>query len=154
MPVVAITLHLLAAVIWVGGVFFAYLAVRPVLAELDPLLRARLWAGIFRRFFPWVWAAIAVLLVTGVYMVFNSFEGFAQAPPFVDLMMGFGLLMMALFGHINFAPYKKLKAAVAANDAELALKSMGRIRRVMAAILVLGLLIVVIAMTGMYVSSD
>ena len=154
MPVAAITLHLLAVVIWVGGVFFAYLAARPVLAELDPLLRARLWAGIFRRFFPWVWAAIAVLLVTGVYMVFSSFEGFANAPLFVDLMMGLGLLMMALFGHIDFGPYGKLKAAVASNDADLALKSMGRIRRVMAAVLALGLAVIVIAMSGMYLSSD
>jgi len=154
MPAVAITLHLLAVLVWVGGVFFAYLAARPVLAELDPLLRARLWAGIFRRFFPWVWAAIAVILATGIYMVFNSFGGFAELPLFVQAMMGLGVLMMALFGHINFGPYGKLKAAVAADDAELALKSMGRIRKAMAAILALGLAVVVIAMMGMYLSSD
>ena len=31
---IAIPLHLLAAVIWVGGMFFAYMALRPVAASL------------------------------------------------------------------------------------------------------------------------
>lgn len=154
MPVVAITLHILAVIVWVGGMFFAYLAARPVLAELETLLRARIWAGIFRRFFPWVWAAIAMLLASGIYMVFNSFDGFANAPLFVNLMMGLGVLMMALFGHINSAPYPRLKRAVEAKDAEQALKAMGQIRRVMGLNLALGILVVLIAMSGAYLSSD
>ena len=154
MAAFAITLHLLAAIIWVGGMFFAYMAARPVLSELDTLLRAKLWAGIFRRFFPWVWGAIAVLLASGIFMVFNSFEGFAQAPAFVNIMMGLGILMMALFAHINFAPYKRLKQAVKANDQGIAAKSMRQIRIMMAVNLCLGLIVVIVAMMGMYLSSD
>ncbi|HEX2666890.1 MAG TPA: CopD family protein [Gammaproteobacteria bacterium] len=154
MPVVAITLHILAVIVWVGGMFFAYLAARPVLAELETLLRARIWAGFFRRFFPWVWTAIVVLLASGIYMVFNSFDGFAHAPLFVNLMMGLGVLMMALFGHINSVPYPRLKQAVEAKDVEQALKAMGQIRQVMGLNLALGIIVVLIAMSGAYLSSD
>ena len=150
MSAVAIALHVLAAVVWVGGMFFAYMAARPVLAELETPLRAKLWVGIFRRFFPWVWTSVAVLLLTGTYLVFDGFGGFAQAPAYVQAMMGIGVLMMALFGHIYFAPYKRLQRAAAANDEALAMKAMRQIRLIMAANLMLGLVVVLIAMLGSY----
>jgi uncharacterized membrane protein len=154
LPAFAITLHLFAAIVWVGGMFFAYLAARPVLAELDTKLRARLWAGIFRRFFPWVWAAIVVLLVTGFYMASSDFDGVSHAPLFVQMMMGLGILMMLIFGHVFFAPYKRLKQAVATGDDALAKKSMGLIRMLIALNLSLGLVVVAVAMLGTYLSSD
>ena len=59
MPI-AITLHLLAAVVWVGGMFFAYVALRPVAASLlPPPLRLPLWSQTVARFFPWVWGGRA-----------------------------------------------------------------------------------------------
>jgi uncharacterized membrane protein len=154
MSAIAITLHILATVVWVGGMFFAYLAARPVLAELDTPLRAKLWVGIFRRFFPWVWAAVAVLLLTGFYMVFANFGGFSGAPIFVHVMMGLGILMMLIFGHVFFAPYKRLKRAVTGNDEALAAKSMRQIRLLMALNLGLGLIVVAVAMLGTYLASD
>jgi uncharacterized membrane protein len=64
---VALLLHLLAAVIWVGGMFFAHVALRPVAAaQLESPVRLTLWAGVFKVFFPWVFAAIATLLLTGL----------------------------------------------------------------------------------------
>ena len=154
MSALAITLHVLAAIVWVGGMFFAYLAARPVLAELDTPLRAKLWVGIFRRFFPWVWASVASLLVTGFYMVFANFGGFAGAPIFVHVMMGLGILMMLIFGHVFFAPYKRLKRAVGENDEALAMKSMRTIRILIALNLSLGLIVVAVAMLGTYLASD
>ncbi|HLW75008.1 MAG TPA: CopD family protein [Gammaproteobacteria bacterium] len=154
LPAFAITLHLFAAIVWVGGMFFAYLAARPVLAELDTKLRARLWVGIFRRFFPWVWAAIVVLLVSGFYMASSDFDGISHAPLFVQMMMGLGILMMLIFGHVFFAPYKRLKQAVATGDDALAKKSMGMIRMLIALNLSLGLVVVAVAMLGTYLSSD
>ena len=154
LPVAAITLHLLAAVVWVGGMFFAFLAARPVLAELDTPLRARLWVGIFRRFFPWVWACIVVLLTTGFYMGSIDFDGIAHAPPFVHVMMGLGIFMMLLFGHAYFAAFPKLKRGLTGNDEALMKKAMGQMRLVFGVNLCLGLLIVVIVMVGLYASTD
>ena len=63
---IALLLHVLAAVVWVGGMFFAYAALRPVaVSQLEPPLRLALWAGVFSKFFPWVFVAIAILLITG-----------------------------------------------------------------------------------------
>jgi uncharacterized membrane protein len=69
-------------------------------------------------------------------------------------MMGLGILMMLLFGHVFFGPYKRLQRAVSANDAELAKKSMGQIRLLMAVNLTLGLVVVAVAMLGTYLASD
>lgn len=62
-----VTVHLLAAFVWLGGMFFLAAVGAPALRELeDPTLRARLFAAIGRRFRVAGWMAIGVLLVTGV----------------------------------------------------------------------------------------
>jgi len=150
MNAIAIALHVLSAAIWVGGMFFAYLALRPALASHTVLARAHLWAAIFKRFFPWVWTAILVLLATGFYLLFNAFGGFKQSPPFVNLMMAFGILMMLLFAHVFFAPYRRLRHSVEVNDEDVARKAMNQIRITMLINLILGLLVILVAMMGAY----
>ncbi len=45
-------LHLLAAVVWVGGMFFAWMILRPAAVDiLEPPARLRLWLSVFKRFF-------------------------------------------------------------------------------------------------------
>jgi uncharacterized membrane protein len=130
------------------------MAARPVLGQLDTKVRARLWVGIFQRFFPWVWASIALILGSGIYMVFNTFDGFAHAPIFVHVMMGLGILMMLLFAHVFFAPYKRLKGAVATGDDAMATKAMGQIRMTMLINLILGIVVVLVAMSGAFLATD
>ena len=152
MSALAITLHVLAAVIWVGGMFFGFLAVRPALSDLDTKHRSRIWVGIFRRFFPWVWGCIVVLLVSGIYMAFDSFDGLAHAPIFVNIMMGLGIVMMLIFGHLFFGPYRRLKQAVATGDEAMATRSMAMIRVIMGVNLLLGILVVLDAMLGSFIA--
>src|SRR3712207_2743588 len=102
--VLALLLHSLAAAVWVGGMFFAYMALRPAAGALEPPQRLTLWRGTFDRFFPWVWAAVAALLVSGYAMIFLYFGGFSGAGLHVHVMHGIGLVMMALFAHLFFAP--------------------------------------------------
>ena len=62
-----VTLHVLAALLWLGGMFFFALVGAPVLRKLEPAaLRARLFAELGRAFRAVGWGAIAVLLATGV----------------------------------------------------------------------------------------
>lgn len=154
MSAAAITLHVLAVILWIGGMFFAAVAVRPTLAALDPMTAARFWAGLLGRFIPWVWGAIVVLLATGFYMVANSFDGLAGAPWFVHLMMGLGIFMMLMFGHLSFSAHKRLKRAVAANDQAALAKPVRQIRVIMAVSLALGFIIILVAMLGGYLSID
>ncbi|MBI5276926.1 MAG: CopD family protein [Burkholderiales bacterium] len=106
-------LHLAAAIFWMGGMAFMVLALRPVLHEqLQPPQRLPLITAVLGRFFVVVAASIAVLLATGVWLLLQV-PG-QLAPAGWHVMSALGLVMMAIFGYIWFAPYKRLKAAVAA----------------------------------------
>ncbi len=152
MPI-AITLHLLAAVIWVGGMFFAYVALRPVAARLlEPPQRLPLWEQTFARFFPWVWAAVLLLPASGYWMILVPFEGFANVGLHVHVMHALGLAMFAIFLHVYFAPYRRLRRAVAAKDFPAAGRQLAQIRRFIGINLVLGLLNITIATGGGYLA--
>ena len=147
---IAIMLHLLASVIWVGGMFFAYMALRPVAASLlEPPQRLPLWSQVFGRFFPWVWTAVILLLVTGLWMV-KSFGGFGQVGLYIHLMAGLGIVMMLLFAHVFFAPYRRMKQALAANDMPEAGRRLAQIRIIIGINLTLGLIVTVLATAGKY----
>lgn len=111
----ALFLHLAAAILWIGGMAFMVLAMRPAMAEqLAPPQRLPLMAAVLGRFFAVVIASIGVLLATGAYLLADS--GMAKAPPGWHAMLGIGLVMVLLFGHLFFSPYRKLKRAVASAD--------------------------------------
>lgn len=106
--------HLAAAIVWMGGMAFMLFALRPAVGMLAPPQRLSLVAGTLARFFAIVWAAIAVLLASGLAMLL--IHGMKDAPLGWHLMMGIGLVMFALFGHLYFAPYRRLRQAVASSD--------------------------------------
>jgi uncharacterized membrane protein len=148
---IAITLHLLAVVVWVGGMFFAYMALRPVAtALLEPPLRMPLWVQTFARFFPWVWAAVILLPATGYWMILNVFGGFKSTALYIHLMQGLGWVMIAIFLHVYFAPFQRLKRAVAAQDWPAAGKALGQIRQLIGLNLIIGLTTIVITSAGRY----
>lgn len=148
---IAVLLHVIAVVIWVGGMFFAHQCLRPVAAsQLDPPLRLPLWVGVFGRFFPWVWVAIAVILVSGFWMIFAVLGGFKGIALYVHAMLGLGLLMMAIFMHVYFAPYQRLKRAVNAQDWPAGGKALGQIRMLVGVNTVIGLLTIAVGAGGRY----
>lgn len=147
----AVSLHALGAVVWVGGMFFAFTALRPATAEvLEAPLRLKLWSLVLARFFRWVWLAVAVVLVSGFWMTLGFYGGFGSVGLYVHLMAGPGLLMSALFLHIYFAPYRRLQAAVQAEDWPTAAKHLDQIRLLIAVNLILGLAVIVIGSGGRY----
>lgn len=146
-----IPLHLLAAVVWVGGMFFAYMALRPVAASLlDPPQRLPLWTQTFLRFFPWVWIAVALLPATGYAMVFGVFGGMGGVGLHVHLMQGLGWVMMLLYMHMFFAPFKRLRRAVTIGDWPAGGAQLAQIRRVVGINLLLGLIVIAVASGGRY----
>jgi uncharacterized membrane protein len=147
-PLVA--LHALAAVVWVGGMFFAYMVLRPSAAPFEPPARLQLWQRVFSRFFPWVWASIVVLLASGYAMLFLRFGGFGGAPLHVNVMQAAGLLMMLLFLHLFFAPWHRFSRAVDAGAWPEAGASLNQIRLIVATNLVLGLVTVAAGASGRF----
>jgi uncharacterized membrane protein len=148
---IALLLHVLSVVVWVGGMFFAYMVLRPVAAiQLDPPQRLRLWVGVFSQFFPWVFLAVGLILATGLLMLINGFGGIASASGDLQLMMGTGIVMMLIFLHVYFAPFQRLKRAVAAEDWAAGRRHLARMRVLIGINLLLGLATVVIAAGGRY----
>ena len=150
MTVVALALHILGAVVWVGGMFAAYMCLRPAAGTLDPPIRLRLWRAFFQKFFPWVWIAVLFLLGSGYWMVFNTFGGFAEVGLHVHLMQGIGWIMVLLFLWLFHGPWLQFKRAVEAQDWPTAGAHLGRIRQIIAINLPLGLIVVVIGASGRY----
>jgi uncharacterized membrane protein len=150
MPV-AITLHILSAVVWVGGMFFAWMALRPVAARLlEPPLRLPLWSQTFARFFPWVWAAVVLLPASGYWMIFETFEGMQNVGLHVHFMQLTGIAMIVIYLHVFFAPYRGMNRALAAGDFATAGGHLAVIRRLIGINLVLGLITIVTATGGAY----
>ena len=147
----SIALHILAAVIWVGGMFFAYNALRPAAAQvLEPPLRLELWVQVFRRFFVWVWLSVAVILLTGYWMLFQYFGGFENAGMHIHIMHGVGILMVLIYMHVFFAPYRRLRQAVIVQDYPLGGAQLNMIRKLVGINTVLGLLVITVASAGRY----
>jgi len=147
---VLLALHVLAAVIWVGGMFFAYMVLRPSAGPLESASRLALWQRVFGRFFPWVWASIAVLLISGYSILFLRFGGFQAAPPHIHVMQATGILMMLLFLHLYFAPWRRFSRAVETGVLQDAAASLNQIRRIVATNLVLGLVTVAVGASGRF----
>ncbi len=144
---VSYLLHVLGIVVWVGGMFFAYMALRPVAASvLEPPQRLTLWAGVFGKFFPWVWLSVALILASGLHM-FMALGGTA-APHYVLTMFALGVAMMAIFAHVFFAPYGRLKRAVAAQDWKAGGAALGQIRKLVGLNLSLGLVTIAVVFLG------
>jgi len=139
-----ILLHLLGAMLWIGGMFFAYFCLRPAAGKvLQPPQRLPLWAATFDRFLPITAVAVVVILATGFSLMLQV--GFRNAPVGWHIMMSLGLLMAAVFAYVYLVPYPKLRQACAAAAWPTAGEALNAIRRAVALNLVLGLCTVVAA---------
>ena len=145
---VALIVHLLAAIVWVGGMFFAHQVLRPVAAMLEPGPRLILWSRVLGRFFAWVIAAIILLLLSGYALVFGVFGGFRAIGLYINLMQGLGILMILLFLHLYFAPWRRFRMAVARQDWAEGARQLGQIRTIVTINLVLGLVVAAIGSSG------
>mgnify|MGYP001604949071 CR=1 FL=1 len=137
MEVLAKFLHLIGAIVWLGGMAFMLWALRPVASvQFQPPARLPFLTGVMTRFFGAVWASVGLLLITGAYML--GLAGMKGAPIGWHLMMGIGVLMFALFGHLYFGPFRRLKRAVALADWPQAGRQMARIHPLVVVNFVLG----------------
>lgn len=147
---IAVILHAVSAVVWVGGMFFAHQALRPAAVVLEPGPRLLLWSRVLGRFFAWVIAAIVLLLLSGYAMVFDVFGGISGLALYIQLMMGIGILMMLLFFHLYFAPWRRFQTAVGRQDWAEGGRQLRQIRLIVTINLILGLIVVAIGSSGRY----
>ena len=145
----ALTLHLLAAIVWVGGMFFAHMALRPAVNELlQPPQRLPLMLKVFDGFFPWVWLCVVLILASGYWILLGLHD--AVAPASQWFMAGVGTLMAAIFIYIYTIPYRRMGAALRGGELPPAGAAMALIRRLIGINLILGLLVSLVAVAGKY----
>lgn len=114
--------HVLAIVVWIGGMVFAHFFMRPAALKLEPPQRIKLMHGALQRFFSAVLVAVVVILGSGLWMIGRVAKESVQAglgfnmPLNWTIMATLGIVMMAIFMHIRFAYFKRLSKAVAASD--------------------------------------
>ena len=137
-------IHLLSIVVWVGGMFFAHMVLRPSAAEvLQPPDRLQLWNKVFNLFFKWVWIASLLTLLSGIIIIFQ-FGGMANIPHYVHAMVLMGVTMLLIFAYVFFGQYAGFKLAVAAKDWPKAAAIQAVIRKLVATNLLIGISIFVL----------
>ena len=142
------TIHLFAIIVWLGGMAFAHFFLRPAVQQLQPPVRLPLMRDVLQRFFGVVLVIVVLVLLSGVGMMGLVHQMAAQAGakfnmPITWIVMAvLGVVMMAVFGHIRFALFKRLDKAVNAQDWPAGGQAMGQIRQWVAFNLALGAVIV------------
>ena len=130
---------MLSAVVWVGGMAFALLVLRPALpVSIPPQSNGAACPGV-PALLPDDLARDAALLLTGYWMLFGL-GGFVAANWDVHMMHLLGLAMAAVFVAIWFGPYQRFRAGQG--------RAMSVIRPMIFANMLLGLATVVIAALG------
>ena len=144
--------HVLSIIVWIGGMVFAHFFLRPAAQSLEPPLRVRLMHDVLQRFFAAVAVAVVVVLGSGLWMIGRVAKQTVQAggsfamPLDWTIMATLGLLMMAIFGHIRFALFRRLQRAVVAADWPAGANALGSIRTWVGVNLALGVVIVVVTL--------
>jgi uncharacterized membrane protein len=144
---IALWLHILATVVWVGGMFFAHVALRPAVAVLPPPVRLPLVTATLATFFRWVAIAVVTIIGTGFVMIFAR-GGFGLVGAHVHVMTVLGLVMASIYGFVVAVPFPRARAAVAANGWETAGAALIQVRRLVGVNLVLGLVTLTVAILG------
>lgn len=139
--------HLIGAITWLGGMFFAYFCLRPAAAQvLKPPERLPLWAETFARFLPYMAIAVALIILTGLGMLLPV--GIRAAPPGWHVMLVLGLVMAAVFAYVYVRLFPELRARCSASDWPGASQVLNRIRQLVALNLMLGAIVVVAAVSA------
>jgi uncharacterized membrane protein len=141
-----VLIHLLAVVVWIGGMFFAHYCLRPVAAEqLQPPQRLPLMAAILGRFFKFVGIALVLLWGSGIARLVQVGS---SSPLNWHLMAGVATIMTAVFAVIVLHYYRRLQTAVAAQEWPVAGQAMNAIRQLVMLNLALGVLTIGVALLG------
>jgi uncharacterized membrane protein len=146
----ALPFHVLAAVVWVGGMFFVQLVLEPSSRTLEIATRLSLWHRVFARYFAWVWLSIVAVLASGFAMILLLFGRPSSAGVYVRIMMMLGVLMSITYAWTYFVLWRRFRRAVAKEHWDAGEQSLRQLRRLVAVTLVLGLATIVVAAAKPY----
>lgn len=100
-------LHILFAMVWIGGMAFNLLFLHPALKRMSQEnTRKEVVSEVLKRFFLGVWLSIAVLFLTGMWMWHSVRPDFSSNPLFHIKLFLFGIMVIN-FTYIYFWLFRK-----------------------------------------------
>lgn len=145
---IPLSMHVMAAIIWVGGMFLAYWVLRPAMESLDLPARVRLWMAILERFFSWIWVIAFLQPATGYWMIIHELGGFQNIGKHIIIMQVMGWMMIIIFIWVYLAPFGQMKEMIKEELYPEAGMYMLKIRRIMLINLTLGSIVSILAAVG------
>lgn len=154
---ISVTLHVLSAIIWIGGVLFMGMVAVPAARRLDPKVRRAVTTRLGHAFRPVGWSCLGVLVLTGSYMAYSwgaTFENIFNLSFFGaghTRLLGYKLLavtaMLAVSGvHDWYIGPQATEVEPGTDEAERLRKIAGWLGRVT------GILVIVIAILAIFVA--
>lgn len=146
--VVARAIHVLAVVIWIGGVWLVTMVLLPGMRGKRPVDWIQELEAIERRFAPQARTAVLLVLLSGLYMLhhYDLWDRFTRGQYWwMDLMVGVWALFAALLFIIEPFVFRHVVHSGAARTPEVTLTFMLWLHRVM---LMLSLLVIFVAVAG------
>ncbi len=146
--------HLLAVIVWIGGMAFMLFCLRPAARVLDPPARVTLMHAAMKRFIAVAAIAIAVLFVCGAAMVGVAWSEARRAGLAFNMpldwytMIAVFFVMLAVFIHIRSVLFRRLEAAVSAGRWADGADALGAIRWEVSLNLVLGTFVIFFVRLG------
>ncbi len=114
-------IHVIAAVIWIGGNLILAMVIVPYFRQnLPPVKRIQLLTQIGKRFEPIVWGCVGVLFFTGIGNIFDAIDfsspivNIFMRTLFIKMMLFVVLLILTVLHSFVFAP--RLLAAIEGLD--------------------------------------
>ena len=145
----SLVFHTLAAIIWVGGVFFVRTILLPSLDGWEATERFAVLARVLPVFFRVIWGSVVVLLVTGYgVLLFGYSDGLGGGGVHVDIMQAVGWLLILAFAYLDWGPFRYFLRARAAGDMDRAEAKLVILRKGFSVTLGLGLLTAAVGATG------
>ena len=114
------TFHLLAVVVWIGGMAFTLFCLRPAARVLEPPARVTLMHAAMRRFIAVVAIAALVVFACGAALIGIAWSAAARAGLAFNMpldwyaMIAVFFVMLVVFIHIRNVLFPRLDAAVVA----------------------------------------
>jgi uncharacterized membrane protein len=146
--------HLLAVIVWVGGMAFMLFCLRPAARVLEPPARVSLMHAATQRFIAVVVGAVSVIFVCGAAMIAIAWStakraGLAFNMPldWYTMIVGF-FVMLAILIHVRAVLFRRLDAAVREQRWADGASALGAIRWEVSLNLVIGALITVFVRLG------
>jgi uncharacterized membrane protein len=146
----SLALHILAPIVWLGGLFVLCVVFPPSARNLDSKTALSLWHKILSRFFVWAWISMALILASGISIVFLRFGGFLAIPRIHRWNMAIGIPAIVLYCYLYFVPWQRSRRAMSRQDGRAAERGVTQARIIMAIILILGLVASAVSAVGRY----